>query len=251
MPMVGMGRATNLLSTHNGQLSEHGINSAFVSPLLNTVAMSATTIGQAMGAISSSTSNLPPTALPIPASMAAPSKQLRPDVVCPLPNLDGSACRKRCSGTFAYRSICEHIRRAHPEHWIPKLPASAESFHKMIQTPPLPRRIAVYESPSSTGGTQSSMNRGMPRRTTTGSGQRSRAKVPKSKPSSDDQDLLEVMSSQSSSPESHSQVTSSTLVEAKELLAHDILQQSVPSETVSCFLFLSLVSKLLSPAHLA
>lgn len=33
---------------------------------------------------------------------------------------------------FAYRSICEHIRRAHPDNWIPKLPASAETFAKMV-----------------------------------------------------------------------------------------------------------------------
>jgi len=30
----------------------------------------------------------------------------------------------------------EHIRRAHPERYIPKLPATEESFHLMINTPP-------------------------------------------------------------------------------------------------------------------
>lgn len=30
----------------------------------------------------------------------------------------------------------EHIRRAHPENYIPKLPATEESFRLMITTPP-------------------------------------------------------------------------------------------------------------------
>jgi hypothetical protein len=33
----------------------------------------------------------------------------------------------------------EHIRRAHPEHYIPKLPATEESFVLMINTPPSER----------------------------------------------------------------------------------------------------------------
>lgn len=33
----------------------------------------------------------------------------------------------------------EHIRRAHPEHYIPKLPATEESFLLMINTPPQDR----------------------------------------------------------------------------------------------------------------
>ena len=33
----------------------------------------------------------------------------------------------------------EHIRRAHPEHYIPKLPATEESFQLMINTPPSER----------------------------------------------------------------------------------------------------------------
>lgn len=33
----------------------------------------------------------------------------------------------------------EHIRRAHPEHYIPKLPATEESFLLMINTPPSER----------------------------------------------------------------------------------------------------------------
>lgn len=30
----------------------------------------------------------------------------------------------------------EHIRRAHPSHYIPKLPATEESFLLMVNTPP-------------------------------------------------------------------------------------------------------------------
>lgn len=33
----------------------------------------------------------------------------------------------------------EHIRRAHPDHYIPKLPATEESFQLMINTPPSDR----------------------------------------------------------------------------------------------------------------
>lgn len=33
----------------------------------------------------------------------------------------------------------EHIRRAHPEHYISKLPATEESFLLMINTPPSER----------------------------------------------------------------------------------------------------------------
>src|SRR5436190_5478822 len=34
-----------------------------------------------------------------------------------------------------YRSMQEHIRRAHPSHYIPKLPATEESFQLMVNTP--------------------------------------------------------------------------------------------------------------------
>ncbi|GAO16097.1 hypothetical protein UVI_02039920 [Ustilaginoidea virens] len=100
------------------------------------------------------------------------------EVVCPLRNQDGSSCRKRCigvsrqlpwtcSGKFLgsqtlsisqsnvmtnekrYRSMQEHIRRAHPEHYIPKLPATEESFLLMINTPPQDRR---YEQASTAAG---------------------------------------------------------------------------------------------------
>jgi hypothetical protein len=35
-----------------------------------------------------------------------------------------------------YRSMQEHIRRAHPDYYIPKLPATEESFQLMVNTPP-------------------------------------------------------------------------------------------------------------------
>ncbi|KAI9053659.1 hypothetical protein LZ554_002613 [Drepanopeziza brunnea f. sp. 'monogermtubi'] len=61
------------------------------------------------------------------------------EVVCPLVNQDGSGCRKRCLGEKRYRSMQEHIRRAHPDHYISKLPATEESFQLMISTPPSER----------------------------------------------------------------------------------------------------------------
>ncbi len=66
-------------------------------------------------------------------------------------------CRKKCIGVRAspksfrvpvadnkqqekrYRSMQEHIRRAHPDYYIPKLPATEESFQLMITTPPVHR----------------------------------------------------------------------------------------------------------------
>lgn len=47
-----------------------------------------------------------------------------------------------------YRSMQEHIRRAHPEHYISKLPATEESFHLMISTPPQERRTTDQPSSS-------------------------------------------------------------------------------------------------------
>lgn len=42
----------------------------------------------------------------------------------------------------------EHIRRAHPEHYIAKLPATEESFLLMVNTPPS-ERPANDQSPAS------------------------------------------------------------------------------------------------------
>ncbi|KAL2199677.1 hypothetical protein P885DRAFT_30414 [Corynascus similis CBS 632.67] len=68
------------------------------------------------------------------------------EVVCPLRNQDGSSCRKRCIGEKRYRSMQEHIRRAHPEHYIAKLPATEESFLLMISTSPSDRLQAPSTS---------------------------------------------------------------------------------------------------------
>lgn len=38
-----------------------------------------------------------------------------------------------------FRSMQEHIRRAHPEHYISKLPATEDSFLLMVNTPPSER----------------------------------------------------------------------------------------------------------------
>ncbi|EEQ31914.1 RfeD [Microsporum canis CBS 113480] len=78
------------------------------------------------------------------------------EVVCPLVNNDGSNCRKRCLGNVLtlpqekrYRSMQEHIRRAHPNHYIPKLPATEESFQLMVNTPPQqPAAAASSSSPA-------------------------------------------------------------------------------------------------------
>ncbi|KAL8771854.1 MAG: hypothetical protein Q9209_002792 [Squamulea sp. 1 TL-2023] len=64
------------------------------------------------------------------------ASELDSEVVCPLKTVEGSNCRKRCLGEKRYRSMQEHIRRAHPEHYIAKLPATEESFQLMINTPP-------------------------------------------------------------------------------------------------------------------
>ncbi|PSR99424.1 hypothetical protein BD289DRAFT_39727 [Coniella lustricola] len=44
---------------------------------------------------------------------------------------DGSTCPKRCFGDKRFRSIQEHIRRAHPERYISGLSANEESFLRM------------------------------------------------------------------------------------------------------------------------
>lgn len=55
-------------------------------------------------------------------------------VVCPLHLADGKPCAKRCHGARRFRSIQEHIRRAHPSRWIPTLPATEASFRMMVDT---------------------------------------------------------------------------------------------------------------------
>ncbi|KAK3362903.1 hypothetical protein B0T25DRAFT_23033 [Lasiosphaeria hispida] len=80
------------------------------------------------------------------------------EVVCPLRNQDGSSCRKRCIGEKRYRSMQEHIRRAHPEHYISKLPATEESFMLMINTPPSERS---QTQPGSDGQPHGSQKKGL------------------------------------------------------------------------------------------
>ena len=72
-----------------------------------------------------------------------------------------------------YRSMQEHIRRAHPEHYISKLPATEESFQLMINTPPSERpqpaqqqqqqQQAQQQSLSSTGASLPSQSLSIPR----------------------------------------------------------------------------------------
>lgn len=57
-------------------------------------------------------------------------------VVCPLPLPDGTICSKRCFGEKRYRSMQEHIRRAHPPYYIPGLHANEESFQRMTSSAP-------------------------------------------------------------------------------------------------------------------
>jgi hypothetical protein len=51
----------------------------------------------------------------------------------------------------------EHIRRAHPEHYISKLPATEESFLLMINTPPSERP----QTQASSGAPHASQNKGL------------------------------------------------------------------------------------------
>ncbi|TLD23173.1 hypothetical protein PspLS_07344 [Pyricularia sp. CBS 133598] len=81
---------------------------------------------------------MPPRTSALTSSFSVSDSSLN-EVICPLRNQDGSSCRKRCIGEKRYRSMQEHIRRAHPEHYISKLPATEESFLLMINTPPSER----------------------------------------------------------------------------------------------------------------
>ena len=55
----------------------------------------------------------------------------------------------------------EHIRRAHPEHYIPKLPATEESFNLMISTPPSSDR-STQSQPGSAATPQALSRDGRP-----------------------------------------------------------------------------------------
>lgn len=64
----------------------------------------------------------------VPHTMGGPA-----EVICPILNNDGTICGKRCGGAKPFRSIQEHIRRAHPEKYLQGLPATEESFRSMVQ----------------------------------------------------------------------------------------------------------------------
>lgn len=59
--------------------------------------------------------------------------------IAPMTTENTSLTRAFASQEKRYRSMQEHIRRAHPEHYISKLPATEESFQLMINTPPSER----------------------------------------------------------------------------------------------------------------
>lgn len=58
------------------------------------------------------------------------------EVVCPIRRQDGSVCNKRCYDGKAYRSMQEHIRKVHKDHYIPGLNANEESFRRMVNNIP-------------------------------------------------------------------------------------------------------------------
>ncbi|KAI5799132.1 hypothetical protein DFH27DRAFT_85164 [Peziza echinospora] len=243
-----MGRQNELLPTsYASQLSEHTITGFEPQSSLSTmVSTEAATVGSAIAPQVGAIIPAPPSltmASSISAQLQAAGKSMsspRPEVVCPLPNPDGSGCRKKCSGTFAYRSICEHIRRAHPDHWIPRLPASAESFRKMIETPPTVKEPTVYSGPSTTGGTAMNIptSAGSSRKSTGGTGGRARTKAAsKSKASVSDEQFNEDLSPSSSAPESDAVGGISIFSDLKQPHEYEIPQSNVPSETGACIIF--------------
>ena len=66
--------------------------------------------------------------------------KLPPNALACGPRIESeSTLTSNCTQEKRYRSMQEHIRRAHPEHYIPKLPATEESFQRMINSPPSER----------------------------------------------------------------------------------------------------------------
>ncbi|KAK6352016.1 hypothetical protein TWF718_005165 [Orbilia javanica] len=55
------------------------------------------------------------------------------EVICPLIRPDGRRCLKKCTGERRYRSMQEHIRRAHPDDYVPRLSATKDSFDRMVR----------------------------------------------------------------------------------------------------------------------
>lgn len=70
------------------------------------------------------------------AALGPAQEDTKIEVVCPLLTKDGAVCGKRCFDGKAYRSMQEHIRKAHPLHYIPGLHANEESFRMMVNKQP-------------------------------------------------------------------------------------------------------------------
>lgn len=66
------------------------------------------------------------------------------DVIsCSIINDDGRPCNKLCTGEHRYRSITEHIRRAHNKYYIPNLQATEESYKRMLDSQGVTCRIVM------------------------------------------------------------------------------------------------------------
>lgn len=69
-----------------------------------------------------------------PATPNAQANQTPASAICSLLNKDdGKPCGKRCDGPHRWRSMQEHIRRAHPERYLPNLSAEESSIQAMVQ----------------------------------------------------------------------------------------------------------------------
>ncbi|CAK1366808.1 uncharacterized protein RHO25_011543 [Cercospora beticola] len=70
-------------------------------------------------------------------------------IACPLFDRGkGGPCAKSASGIYRARSMQDHIRRTHPEHYIHKLSATEENVQRMFNSP---AKSAVAGHASSTG----------------------------------------------------------------------------------------------------
>lgn len=69
-----------------------------------------------------------------PTTPNAPASIAPASAICTLLNKDDSKpCGKRCDGPHRWRSMQEHIRRAHPERYLPNLSAEESSIQAMVQ----------------------------------------------------------------------------------------------------------------------
>lgn len=74
---------------------------------------------------------------------------------CPIPRADGKPCVKHTFGEKRWRSLQEHIRRAHPDYYISGLHATEESIQKMCE------KAGVTLGPSRRAKKPSSQNTNM------------------------------------------------------------------------------------------